>query len=37
MVSLSGNEIKAVGLDAGVGTLKTVDKKFFDMAKIFFG
>jgi len=37
MVSLSGNEIKGVGLDAGVGTLKTVNKKFFDMAKIFFG
>ena len=37
MVSLSGNEIKSVALDAGVGVLKTVDKKFFDMAKIFFG
>ncbi|MFA6079826.1 MAG: 6-phosphofructokinase, partial [Candidatus Omnitrophota bacterium] len=36
MVCLSGNEIKDAPLDAGVGVLKTVDKKFFDMAKIFF-
>lgn len=36
MVSLSGNEVKSAALDAGVGVLKIVDKKFYDLAKIFF-
>ena len=37
MASLSGNEIKEVPMEAAVGKLKTVDTKFYDMAKIFFG
>jgi 6-phosphofructokinase 1 len=37
MVCLSGNEIKYAPLEAAVGTLKTVDKKFYELAKIFFG
>ena len=37
MASLSGAEIKEAPLSAAVGTLKTVDMKFYDMAKIFFG
>ncbi len=36
MVCLAGNEVKYAPLDAGVGVLKTVDKKFFDLAKIFY-
>lgn len=37
MVCLSGTEIKEAPLEAGVGTLKTVDLKFYEMAKTFFG
>ncbi len=37
MVSLAGTEIKEVPIAEAVGTLKTVDKKFYEMAKIFFG
>lgn len=37
MVCLSGNEIKEVPIDTAVGTLKTVDKKWYDLAKVFFG
>ena len=37
MASLSGAEIKEVPLEAAVGTLKAVDTKFYNMAKIFFG
>lgn len=37
MVCLRGNEIKSVPLQKAVGTLKTVDTDFFDMARIFFG
>lgn len=35
MASLSGTEVKEVPLEAAVGTLKTVDAKFYDIAKIF--
>ena len=37
MVSLKGNRIVEVPIEKAVGTLKTVDKDFFDMAKTFFG
>jgi ATP-dependent phosphofructokinase / diphosphate-dependent phosphofructokinase len=37
MVSLQGNKIVAVPIQDAVGTLKTVDKEFFDVAKVFFG
>lgn len=37
MTALVGNEIKEVPLEKAVGTLKTVDKKFYDLARIFFG
>jgi len=37
MVALQGNKIVAVPLEAAVGTLKTVDKGLFDIAKVFFG
>ncbi len=36
MVALQGNKIVAVPLQAAVGTLKTVDKDFLDVAKTFF-
>ncbi|MDD3905098.1 MAG: 6-phosphofructokinase [Candidatus Omnitrophica bacterium] len=37
MASLAGTEIREVPLDDAVGTLKTVDTKFYDMASTFFG
>ncbi|MFA5143141.1 MAG: 6-phosphofructokinase [Candidatus Omnitrophota bacterium] len=37
MVSLSGTEIREVPIEEAVGKLKTVDAKFYDMAKTFFG
>jgi 6-phosphofructokinase 1 len=37
MVSLRGNEIVSVPLEAAVGTLKTVDMRLYEIAKIFFG
>lgn len=37
MASLHGTEITEVPLQEAVGTLKTVDLKFYDMAKTFFG
>lgn len=37
MVSLRGNEIIDVNLDEATKTLKTLDLKLYDMAKIFFG
>lgn len=37
MASLSGSEIKEVPLADAVGTLKTVDAKFYEMAQTFFG
>jgi len=37
MVSLKGNKIEEVPIEKAVGTLKTVDKDFYDMAKTFFG
>lgn len=37
MASLRGTEIVDVPLQEAVGTLKTVDMKFYEMAKIFFG
>jgi len=37
MVSLSGNKIVSVPLADAVGTLKTVDKEFYELAQIFFG
>jgi len=37
MVSLHANDIVDVPLEKAVGKLKTVDKDFYNMAKIFFG
>jgi len=37
MVALKGNDIVGVSLEEAVGTLKTVDMKLYEMAKIFFG
>lgn len=37
MVSLKGNKIAEVPIEKAVGTLKTVDKDFYEMAKTFFG
>ena len=37
MVALRGNEIVSISIEAAVGTLKTVDSNFYDMAKTFFG
>ncbi|NQT47044.1 MAG: 6-phosphofructokinase [Candidatus Omnitrophica bacterium] len=37
MVSLRGNEIKSAPIAEAVGTLKTVDMRLYDIAKIFFG
>lgn len=37
MVALKGNEIVSVSLENAVGTLKTLDMKLYEIAKIFFG
>jgi len=37
MASLKGTDVVEVPIQDAVGTLKTVDKKFYDIAKIFFG
>ncbi|MFA5147607.1 MAG: ATP-dependent 6-phosphofructokinase [Candidatus Omnitrophota bacterium] len=37
MVSLKGNKIEAVPIEKAVGTLKTVDKDFYNIAQVFFG
>lgn len=37
MVALKGNEILSVPIEVAVGTLKTVDMKLYEIAKIFFG
>jgi phosphofructokinase-like protein len=37
MVSLSGNQIRAIPLAEAVSGLKTVDSNLYDIAKIFFG
>jgi 6-phosphofructokinase 1 len=37
MVSLKGNEIVDVPLEEATKALKTLDLKFYDIAKIFFG
>ncbi|MEW6171228.1 MAG: ATP-dependent 6-phosphofructokinase [Candidatus Omnitrophota bacterium] len=37
MAALSGNQIISVPLEKAVGTLKTVDKDFYELAKVFFG
>jgi 6-phosphofructokinase 1 len=37
MVALRGNEIVAIPIADAVGTLKTVDAPFYDLAKTFFG
>ncbi len=37
MASLSGSEIREVPISEAVGTLKTVDAKFYEMARTFFG
>ncbi|MFA6078462.1 MAG: ATP-dependent 6-phosphofructokinase [Candidatus Omnitrophota bacterium] len=37
MASLQGTEVKEVPIEVAVGTLKTVDMKFYDLAKTFFG
>jgi 6-phosphofructokinase 1 len=37
MVALSGNQIVDVPVEAGVGELKTLDLKLYDMSKTFFG
>jgi 6-phosphofructokinase 1 len=36
MASLKGTDVVEVPIQDAVGTLKTVDKKFYDLAKIFF-
>ena len=36
MVALQGNKIVTVPLEAAVGTLKTVDKEFYEIARVFF-
>ena len=37
MVSLQGNKITSVPLSKAVAKLKTVDKEFYEIAKVFFG
>lgn len=37
MASLKGTDVTEVPIDVAVGTLKTVDMKFYEMAKTFFG
>ena len=37
MASLQGNKVASVPLEAAIGTLKTVPKELYDIAKIFFG
>lgn len=37
MAALSGNQIISVPIEKAVGTLKTVDKEFYELAKVFFG
>ena len=37
MVALKGNEIVSIPLEDAAGTLKTVDMRLYDIAKIFFG
>ncbi|MBN2372596.1 6-phosphofructokinase [bacterium] len=37
MAALQGNKIVDIPLSDAVGTLKTVDKEFFEVAKVFFG
>lgn len=37
MVALKGNETVSVPLETAVGTLKTVDMRLYEIAKIFFG
>ena len=37
MAALKGNEVVGVSLEEAVGTLKTVDMKLYDIAKIFYG
>ena len=37
MVSLQGNEIVPIPLSEAVDTLKIVDQKFYDIARVFFG
>ena len=37
MVSLQGNEIVSIPLSDAVDTLKVVDQKFYDLARVFFG
>lgn len=37
MVSLQGNQIVGVPIEQGTGTLKTVDKHLYELAKTFFG
>lgn len=37
MAALRGTEIISVALEKAVGSLKTVDPKFYDVAKVFFG
>jgi 6-phosphofructokinase 1 len=37
MVALKGNEIVSIPIEAAVGTLKTVDPDYYDLARTFFG
>ena len=37
MASLQGNKVASVPLETAIGTLKTVPKELYDIAKIFFG
>jgi len=37
MASLQGNKIVSAPLEDAAGTLKVVDKEFYEVAKVFFG
>ena len=37
MVALRGNEIVSIPIESAVGTLKTVEPQFYEMARTFFG
>jgi 6-phosphofructokinase len=37
MVALQGNEIVRVPIAEGVGSLKTIDPKIYEVAEVFFG
>jgi 6-phosphofructokinase 1 len=37
MVALQGNDVVRIPLAEGVGKLKTLDPKIYDVAEVFFG